>query len=159
MEKLRAHCELPLSQPRFIPEELRGLADTTLRFVIYYGASFDTCFRRGHLNDNPQKIRARPPGTTTDNTSARVLRGECRVASCDTIFWNMIHEGFVFLSSMVNKKMYLNKESSKCLKFTEGEVIIASMFYSNDVLVVFAACLQSFELQESAEYVQFARAC
>lgn len=129
----------------FTREELERVPDTKLRFVVYQKADYGTSVRRGVLDEKPQRIVARfsmGQSHVDDSGGAPAFSQARRVASCQVMFWNMFHEGLVFLSVFVNGRICMNSQSP-VLRFIEDEVVIASIFYSNDVLVVFSACLQS----------------
>jgi hypothetical protein len=137
----------PVEKPQlFTAEELRRVPDTKLRFVVYTGLECDTSESRGFLdNDLRQIARRQGPSRDDDDedegeNAATTIRLR-RVASAPVMFWNMIHEGLVFLSLLVNGRIYWNRDTWAPVVFRASEPIVASMFYANDVLVCFSSCL------------------
>eukprot|EP00973_Karenia_brevis_P012759 1733997-Karenia_brevis.AAC.1 len=119
-------------------EELRRVPHTRLRFVTYVGEEYDSSSRRGYLDNAVKRVPSREQSTARLTEEVR----HPRVASAHTIFCNMIHEGLVFLHLLVHGCLRLNPLSEP-LPFQEDEEVIVSLFYSNDVLVIFSALLSS----------------
>ena len=131
----------PQEKPElFSDKDLARVPNTRLRFVSYVGAEYDSCYQRGYLENQPFKfdVRIKADAKLEDIPAESVPR----VASSQIMFCNMIHEGLVFLMLLMNGLIRLNGNTdTEPLCFQEGEQIIASIFYSNDVLIIFGALL------------------
>ena len=146
----------------FSAKDLARVPNTRLRFVSYVGAEYDSCQQRGFLDNQPFKFDVRIKESAKPE-DVPVEAGP-RVACSQIIFCNMIHEGLVFLMLLTNGLIRLNQDrDTKPLSFQEGEQIIASIFYCNDVLVIFGALLlaaltnpmtlQRYRLSENYNYL------
>ena len=138
----------PLEKPSlFTDAELQSLPDTRVRYVFFHSDMFHVCEKPGVLKPATMKIayKAITGDDKDDSFTPRVAIGK-------TIFWNMIHEGLMFLSVFLSGNLQMLPEPS-CPAFMDVDVYVMSMFYCDDQLIVFShmvlAALQDLSIRKA----------
>ena len=128
----------------FTPEELKRVPQSFTRVVIYNGASYYGCVKRGSVAATahtvaPWKMHLTPPRSSIVQDPDRTQR-QPRVAGSLVMFANMLHEILVVARACDEGLLKMNADSEP-LTDTEFSDLATSMVYLNDVLVNFDAAV------------------
>ena len=120
----------------FTADEIRMVPTTKVTFLFFKNAKWEGSLKRGILQGLDNKIKYN--GNTGYDELSKSFP---RVAYGQIMFLNMYHEGFIFLSLYCKNLIRLN-ENSQPLQYSAYEQVIITMFYGNDLLIIFAGLLK-----------------
>ena len=127
----------PKEEPYLFPrDELKRVPDTTLTFISYREERFYTSINRREMSAEQSAVVPRRRNTADESSDTSPVR----IAGSQNMFAKLAHEGLFFLRRLGEGQVRLN-EASGPIQLDINTKAIATIFYSNDVLVPFKAMM------------------